>query len=80
MIPINFFDDAIEFFASCPPVYTLPGTWTKCNAIIPHYNAAPNITFGISVLVIVILLSAFGIYKGFFANQGLADPWDDHDD
>ena len=80
MIPINFFDDAIEFFASCPPVYTLPGTWTKCNAIIPHYNADPNVTFGISVLVIVILLSAFGIYKGFFANQGLADPCDDHDD
>ena len=80
MIPINFFDDAIEFFASCPPVYTLPGTWTKCNAIIPHYNADPNVTFGISVLVIVILLSAFGIYKGFFANQGYADPWDDHVD
>ena len=80
MIPINFFDDAIEFFASCPPVYTLPGTWTKCNAIIPNYNADPNVTFGISVLVIVILLSAFGIYKGFFDNKELADPWDDHDD
>ena len=80
MIPINFFDDAIEFFASCPPVYTLPGTWTKCNAIIPHYNADPNVTFGISVLVIVILLSAFGIYKGFFDNKELADTWDDHDD
>ena len=80
MIPINFFDDAIEFFASCPPVYTLPGTWTKCNAIIPHYNADPNVTFGISVLVSVILLSAFGIYKGVFDNKELADPWDDHDD
>ncbi|BCV00421.1 MAG: hypothetical protein CM15mV34_1950 [Caudoviricetes sp.] len=34
--------------SSCPPVYTLPGTWTKCNAIIPHYNADPNVTFGIS--------------------------------
>ena len=80
MIPINFFDDAIEFFASCPPVYTLPGTWTNCNAIITHYKADTNITFGISVLVIVILLSAFGIYKGFFDNKELADPWDDHDD
>ena len=67
MIPINFFDDAIEFFASCPPVYTLPGTWTKCNAIIPHYNADPNVTFGISVLVIVILLSVILVfYKGIF--------------
>ena len=80
MIPINFFDDAIEFFASCPPVYTLPGTWTKCNAIIPHYNANPNVTFAISFIVIVVLLAAFGVYKAFFANKGLADPWDDHDD
>ena len=42
-------------FLSCPPVYTLPGTWTKCNAIIPHYNADPNYTFGISLLVILVL-------------------------
>ena len=67
-------------FLSCPPVYTLPGTWTKCNAIIPHYNANPNITFGISIAVITVLLASFGIYKGFFNNKGLADPWDDHDD
>ena len=69
-----------DLLASCPNVYTLPGTWSKCNAIIPHYNANPNITFGISIAVITILLAAFGIYKGFFANKGLADPWDDHDD
>jgi len=67
-------------FLSCPPVYTLPGTWSKCNAIIPHYNANPNVTFGISFVVIVVLLAAFGVYKAFFANKGLADPWDDHDD
>ena len=66
--------------ASCPPVYTLPGTWTKCNAIIPHYNADPNFTLGISIAVITVLLASFGIYKGFFANKNLADPWDDHDD
>ena len=53
---------------------------TKCNALIPHYNADPNMTFGISILVILILLSAFGVYRGFFANKDLADPWDDHDD
>ena len=69
-----------DLLLSCPPVYTLPGTWTKCNAIIPHYNADPNFTFGISIAVITILLAAFGIYKGFFNNKGLADPWDDHDD
>ena len=67
-------------FLSCPPVYTLPGTWSKSNAIIPHYNANPNVTFGISFVVIVVLLAAFGVYKAFFANKGLADPWDDHDD
>ena len=69
-----------DLLLSCPPVYTLPGTWTKCNAIIPHYNADPNMTFGISIAVITILLAAFCIYKGFFNNKGLADPWDDHDD
>ena len=69
-----------DLLASCPPVYTLPGTWTKCNALIPHYNADPNMTFGISILVILILLSGFGVYRGFFANKDLADPWDDHDD
>jgi len=26
------------------------------------------------------LLAGFGIYKGFFDNKELADPWDDHDD
>ena len=67
-------------FLSCPPVYTLPGTWTKCNALIPHYNAAPNFTLGISIAVITILLAGYGIYKGFFANKNLTAPWDDHDD
>ena len=69
-----------DLLLSCPPVYTLPGTWTKCNALIPHYNADPNITFGISVAVITTVLAGFGVYKAFFANKGLADPWDDHDD
>ena len=67
-------------FASCPPVYTLPGTWSKCNALIPHYNADPNVTLAISLMVIVILLAGFGVYKGFFNNKDLRDPWDDHDD
>ena len=67
-------------FLSCPPVYTLPGTCTKCNALIPHYNADPNGTFGISILVILIILSAYGIYKAFFNNEVLTDQWDEHDD
>ena len=69
-----------ELLASCPPVYTLPGTWTKCNAIIPHYNADPNVTLGISIAVITVIFILYGIYRGFFANEGLEDPFDDHDD
>ena len=69
-----------DLLLSCPPVYTLPGTWTKCNAIIPHYNANPNATFAISILVILILGTGYGLYKAFFYNKELADPLDDHDD
>ena len=57
-------------FLSCPPVYTLPGTWTKCNAIIPHYNADPNTTLGISILVILFMLYKYKIF-GLIANTAL---------
>ena len=67
-------------FIACPPVYTLPGTWTKCDALIPHANYDPIFTFPISVAVFTVLLAGFGVYKGFFSNKGLSDPWDDHDD
>jgi hypothetical protein len=74
-------------FLACPPVYTLPGTWNdpekiaKCNdTLIPHFTFNPDFTFGISIAVITILLAGYGIYKGFFANKGLTDPWDDHED
>ena len=70
-------------FSACPPVYTLPGTWSdpekiaKCNdTLIPHFTFDTNYTFGISIAVITILLAGYGIYRGFFANKGLADPWD----
>ena len=48
--------------------------------IIPHLTLDPDFTFGISIAVITILLAGYGVYKGFFANKGLTDPWDDHDD
>ena len=75
-------------FLACPPVYTLPGhTWNdpekiaRCNeTLIPHFTFDPNYTFGISIAVITIFLAAYGVYKGFFANKELKDPWDDHDD
>ena len=74
-------------FIACPPVYTLPGTWNdpdkiaKCNdTLIPHLTLDPNITFGLSVLAILIILTGYGVYRGFFVNKNLTDPWDDHDD
>ena len=77
----------IKLLAACPAVYTLPGTWNdsdkiaKCNdTLIPHLTLNPNFTFGISVLAILIILTGYGVYKGFFANENLTDPWDDHDD
>ena len=48
--------------------------------MIPHYNVSPNITLPISIAVITILLAGFGVYKGFFDNKDLTDPWDYHDD
>jgi len=48
--------------------------------MIPHGTANPEITLPISIAVITILLAGFGVYKGFFANENLTDPWDDHDD
>ena len=29
---------------------------------------------------ILLILASFGVYKAFFSNKGLADPWDDHED
>ena len=48
--------------------------------MISHLNLDPNITFPVSIAVITIILAGYGIYRGFFANKGLADPWDDHED
>tara|TARA_A200000159_G_C7103675_1_gene247694 strand:+ start:170 stop:319 length:150 start_codon:yes stop_codon:yes gene_type:complete len=48
--------------------------------IIPHYTLNPDITFPISVAVVTVMLAGYGVYKGFFANENLTDPWDDHDD
>ena len=77
----------VKLFAACPPVYTLPGTWNdpdkiaRCNdTLIPHLTLNPNITFSLSVVAILVILTGYGVYKGFFANKNLTDPWDDHDD
>tara|TARA_B100000900_G_scaffold279092_1_gene238696 strand:- start:387 stop:533 length:147 start_codon:yes stop_codon:yes gene_type:complete len=48
--------------------------------LIPHLNLNPDFTFGISIAVITVLLAGYGVYKAFFVNENLIDPWDDHDD
>ena len=48
--------------------------------IIPHLTLDPDYTFCVSIAVITIMLAGYGVYIGFFANDGLTDPWDDHDD
>ena len=74
-------------FLACPPVYTLPGTWND-----PEKIARCNETLYLTLHLILIIplvfqsqlllfyLAAYGVYKGFFANKELKDPWDDHDD
>ena len=48
--------------------------------MIPHLTLNPNLTFSFSVVAILLILTGYGVYKGFFANKNLTDPWDDHDD
>ena len=49
--------------------------------LIPHYNLDPNITFPISIMVIIVMFVIYGIYMGFGPpSKGLEDPFDDHDD
>ena len=37
--PLEYFTKMYNLFLSCPPVYHLPGTWTKCEQqLIPHGN------------------------------------------
>ena len=46
-----------NLFLSCPPVYHLPGTWTKCEQpLIPHGNlqglTGDNLIIGAIVLAV----------------------------
>ena len=46
-----------NLFLSCPPVYHLPGTWTKCEQpLIPHGNlqglSGDNLIIGAVVLAV----------------------------
>jgi len=41
----------------------------------------PSLSIGISVLVVLIGLTGFGLWRAFGPKAAkLSDPWDDHDD
>tara|TARA_B100001094_G_scaffold252056_1_gene250020 strand:+ start:978 stop:1250 length:273 start_codon:yes stop_codon:yes gene_type:complete len=67
-------------FAACPPVYTLPGTWTKCKTpLIQHLNLAPGPAFAVFLGLLAIALVCYGIYMSFGSgNEGLTDQIDEH--
>ena len=48
--------------------------------MIPHANFSPEYTVPISIAVITVICIFYGIYRGFFAKEGLTDPFDYHDD
>ena len=58
-------------FLSCPPVYTLPGTWQKfdsetCKAyIIPHAHLQGGAAFAVFIGLIALLFLVYGIYMTF---------------
>ena len=58
-------------FASCPPVYTLPGTWQKfdpvtCKAyVIPIGHLQGGAAFLVFIGVCVLALIGYGLYTTF---------------
>tara|TARA_B100001079_G_C16048345_1_gene355944 strand:- start:1 stop:273 length:273 start_codon:yes stop_codon:yes gene_type:complete len=67
-------------FSACPPVYHLPGTWTKCKEpLIHHFNLAPGPAFAVFVGLVVVALLIWGIYMTFGpGKEGLRDEIDEH--
>ena len=75
----------INFLASCPPVYHLPGTWQKfdpetCKAyIIPHGHLGQGAAFAVFFGLCVFALTGYGIYMTFGSGRkGLKDEIKEH--
>tara|TARA_R100001460_G_scaffold76618_1_gene117588 strand:- start:174 stop:491 length:318 start_codon:yes stop_codon:yes gene_type:complete len=50
-------------FLSCPPVYHLPGTWTKCKEPLIHHGNLPGLSGDQMVIgVIIMCLGALVLY------------------
>tara|TARA_B100000900_G_scaffold362371_1_gene335589 strand:+ start:2036 stop:2377 length:342 start_codon:yes stop_codon:yes gene_type:complete len=62
----------MNYFLSCPPVYTLPGTWidqdkiARCNdTLIPHGHLGQGAAFAVFLGFLVLFLMIYGIYMTF---------------
>tara|TARA_B100000965_G_scaffold373880_1_gene364705 strand:+ start:1982 stop:2302 length:321 start_codon:yes stop_codon:yes gene_type:complete len=72
-------------FLSCPPIYTLPGTWQKfdpetCKAyVIPHANLSGGAAYAVFLGLFVLALVVYGIYLTFGpGKEELRDQIDEH--
>lgn len=67
-------------FLSCPPVYHLPGTWTKCKApLINHLNLSPDQGFILFIGLFLLTLVGVGVYNTFGpGKKDLRDQIDEH--
>ncbi|AAP99330.1 MULTISPECIES: photosystem II reaction center protein PsbN [Prochlorococcus] len=44
-------------------------------------TSSPALSIAITILIVLLGLTAFGVYTAFGPpNRALDDPWDDHDD
>ena len=64
--PLEYLTKMYNLFLSCPPVYHLPGTWTKCEQqLIPHGNLSgltgDNLIIG-SIVLAVFSAVLYGIH------------------
>ena len=72
--------------AACPPVYTLPGTWSdpdkiaKCmDTLIPHAHLGQGAAFAVFIGVVALALVIYGIYMTFGAGgKDLKDEIKEH--
>jgi len=60
-------------------VYTLPGTWEKQDAIVPHLTLTPDQGFILFFGLVVLGLVIYGIYLTFGSGKkNLRDQIDEH--
>tara|TARA_R100001460_G_scaffold6285_1_gene16583 strand:- start:1165 stop:1503 length:339 start_codon:yes stop_codon:yes gene_type:complete len=76
----------MNYFIACPPVYTLPGTWTdpdkiaRCNdVLIPHGHLGQGAAFAVFLGLCLFSLVAYGAYMTFgLGGKNLKDEIKEH--